>query len=108
MVVAAARALCKLNSDICGVDNEDNWKLHGELFLTDADIALDAAAAPALLQTLRDLLEAVGSIQGTFGVIRGATPEDRDLHLHDEWAEGFLKERADAAYDVLAKAEGLK
>lgn len=64
------------------------------------------AAAPELLQALRDLLEAAGSIQGTFGCIRGDTPEDADLHIHDEWAEGFLKERADQAIAVLAKMEG--
>ena len=55
MVVAAARALCKLNSDICGVDNEDNWKLYSELFLADASIALDAAEAPEMLKALQRL-----------------------------------------------------
>jgi hypothetical protein len=108
MAVAAAKALCKLNSESCEVDNDDNWKLYSETFMEDARTALDAAGAPGLLAALNDLLSAVQSVIGTFGVIRGDTPEDADIHTHDDWAEKLLKERADAACDVVAKAEGLK
>lgn len=49
MVVAAARALCRRNSELCNVDFEDNWKLFGDGFLMDAQLALESAAAPELL-----------------------------------------------------------
>jgi len=49
MVVAAARALCRRDSDLCGVDFDDNWKLYGDGFLADAQVALESIAAPELL-----------------------------------------------------------
>lgn len=50
MVVAAARALCRRDSDICNVDFDDNWKFYGDGFLMDAQVALESAAAPELLE----------------------------------------------------------
>ena len=52
IVVAAARALCRRDSDICNVDFDDNWKLYGDSFLMDAQVALESAAAPELLEAL--------------------------------------------------------
>jgi hypothetical protein len=56
MQVNAARALNKIQSDVCNVNEEDQWKYHGEFFLEDAKVALDAAAAPELLEALKDML----------------------------------------------------
>jgi len=64
------------------------------------------AAAPDLAQALADLIEAADSMAGTYGCIRGDTPEDSDTHTHDQWAESFLKECADAARAAIAKATG--
>lgn len=52
MVVAAARVLCKRGADECNVDFEDSWKVHGNSYLEDARLALEAAAAPELLEAL--------------------------------------------------------
>ena len=52
MVVAAARALCRRDSDLCNVDFDDNWKFYGDGFLMDAQVALESAAAPELLEAL--------------------------------------------------------
>lgn len=80
-----------------------------------AYIVAAANAAPALLARcdelaaqLADLLEAVDSMRGTFGCIRGDAPEDADTHTHDDWAEKFLAERADAARAALATQESDK
>lgn len=56
MVVAAARALCRRNSELCNVDFEDNWKLFGDGFLMDAQLALESAAAPELLEALQGVV----------------------------------------------------
>lgn len=56
MVVVAARALCKRASEICDVNDDDNWKVYGEEFLADAEVMLKAIGAPDLLQALRDLM----------------------------------------------------
>lgn len=63
-------------------------------------------AAPELLAALEDLADAVMSMQSTFGVIRGKTPEHEDIYTHEQWAEEFLHERAAAARAVVAKATG--
>jgi hypothetical protein len=59
MVVAAARELCARESEECGVDNDDNWKMYGETFLMDAKAALDAAGVPQLLEALRNFISDV-------------------------------------------------
>ena len=53
MVVAAARALCRRDSDLCNVDFDDNWKLYGDGFLADAQVALESIAAPELLEFIQ-------------------------------------------------------
>ena len=63
---------------------------------------MSAAATARLLDALRDLIEAADSMRATFGCIRGDTPEDSDTFIHEEWAEDFLKERADAARAAIA------
>jgi hypothetical protein len=67
---------------------------------------MSAAATARLLDALRDLIEAADSMRATFGCIRGDTPEDSDTFFHEEWAEDFLKKRADAARAAIAKATG--
>jgi hypothetical protein len=85
MVVAAARAICKLNSDSCGVNDDDNWKQYGETFLEDARAALDAAGAFKLRDALKGLEWAC------YGV----------AYIEDEYSEQVTKARA-----AIAKAEG--
>lgn len=58
MVVAAARVLCKRGADECNVDFEDSWKCYGDGYLEDARLALEAAAAPELLEALQELVSA--------------------------------------------------
>lgn len=69
MVVAAARALCKCSAEVCNVDAEDSWKIHGGDFLADAKAALDAAGAPELLDALQVLhdktAELIAHLQAT-------------------------------------------
>jgi hypothetical protein len=64
------------------------------------------AAAPDLLAALKDLAEAVESMQATFGCIQGGHPEEDDMHFHEKWAEEFLKERMEPVRAAIAKAEG--
>jgi hypothetical protein len=107
MVVTAAKKLCEVYSDACGIDNEDNWKIYGDGYLSDATEVLNACGALSLVQALQDLIEAAQSMAGTCGVIRGDTPEDADIHTHDDWAEKFLAERTTAALAAVAKATGV-
>jgi hypothetical protein len=53
MVVAAARALCKRDAEICNIDYEAEWKEHGGEYVKDAQTALDAAGALELLAALQ-------------------------------------------------------
>lgn len=55
MVVAAAREMCRLASQMCGVDNDDNWKTYGEGYLAEAASVLEAAGLPALLSELKNV-----------------------------------------------------
>lgn len=50
MVVAAAREICRLSAEACGIDNEDSWKIHGDGFLNEAEQVLQACGAPELLE----------------------------------------------------------
>lgn len=54
MVVAAARALCKRGAEQCNVDFEDSWKVYGDLYLEDAQAALQAANAQELIRALKE------------------------------------------------------
>lgn len=42
-IVAAARALCKHDSDVCGTDVVDNWTIYSSIFRTLAQVALEGA-----------------------------------------------------------------
>ena len=53
MVLAAARALSDRQSAACGVDAEDMWKTYPDVFLEDAQAALDAAGVGQLLEALQ-------------------------------------------------------
>lgn len=67
MVVAAARAICRRDSELCNVDFEDNWKFYGDGFLADAQAVLDAVAAQELLtamQYAREWIIAAGKVGG--------------------------------------------
>ncbi|MDN7848086.1 hypothetical protein [Burkholderia seminalis] len=44
-ISAAARVLSDSNADLCYVDRDDNWKIHGDEFRLEAKAALEAAAA---------------------------------------------------------------
>lgn len=58
-----------------------------------------------LLAALEELVEAADSMRATFGCICGDTPEDADTFIHEQWAEGFLQERADAARALIAECD---
>ena len=42
-IEAAARALCKQDSAVCGTDFDDTWKFYGHEFRDQALVALNAA-----------------------------------------------------------------
>ncbi|WP_175958440.1 hypothetical protein [Burkholderia sp. BCC0405] len=44
-ISAAARVLSDSNADLCYVDRDDNWKIHGDEFRLEAKAALEAAYA---------------------------------------------------------------
>lgn len=63
-------------------------------------------SAAQLIEALSNLIEAVESMQATFGRIEGKTPEDDDTYIHDGWAEEFLQERKAEAIAAVAEAQG--
>jgi len=65
--------------------------------------AVLTAREARLLAAMEELIEAADSMRATFGCIRSDTPEDSDTFTHEEWAEDFLKERADAARALVAQ-----
>lgn len=52
MAIAAARVLNARASEACNTDVEDGWKVYGDEYIKDADAALNAAGAYALLKVL--------------------------------------------------------
>ena len=58
MELKAARAACKRHAEVCNVDEQDLWKMHGEEFIEDAKLVLDSAGASDLLEALKGLDEA--------------------------------------------------
>ena len=42
-ILAAARALANRCAEVCGVDFDDNWNLHGSDFMAEARVAFTAA-----------------------------------------------------------------
>lgn len=66
------------------------------------------AVNAGLLEALENLIEAADSMSATYGRLFGKTPEDDDTFIHDQWAEGFLSERADAARAAIASARKQK
>lgn len=53
MVLAAARALSDRQAAACEVDAEDMWKTYPDVFLEDAQAALDAAGVTGLVAALQ-------------------------------------------------------
>jgi hypothetical protein len=53
MVVAAARALCRLHAVACNVNEADLWNLESDWFKSDASEALAAAGMPEMLEVLQ-------------------------------------------------------
>lgn len=88
MVVAAARVLSTRYAEQCCVDAADVWKTYGEDFIADAQAALDASGAPALLSALNQSLAVLeqatcstgycccGSSMESHGIYDGHGPVD--------------------------------
>lgn len=91
MVIAAARTLSDRYAEMCMVDAEDCWKLHGEDFLADAKAALDVVGAPEMLAALL----------GAYEVLSVCYP----LHSADESNKSFAMAKMRAA---IVKATGEK
>lgn len=65
MVVAVAKALVKRHAEVCNVNDEDLWLIEGEFFIEEAQIALDACAAPELLTAAEKALAECADLIGT-------------------------------------------
>ena len=89
-----------------GTYADDSTQRHWWTWQHAASPQPTAAPVAELVEALNNLLEAVESMQGTYGCVRGDTPEDADTFTHDEWAEKFLQERANAAGAALSRAPG--
>ena len=109
MVVGAARALCRRDSDLCNVDFDDNWKLYGDGFLMDAQVALESAAAPVLLEALTK--KARDAEQRMFeDWLEFNSPSGDHEAVQRQWLEsndyrGFIGEWREQL-DAIAKATG--
>lgn len=57
MTVTAARVLNKRAAEACGIDADDQWMIHGDEFLDDAQAMLDASGAMNLLAALQSLID---------------------------------------------------
>ena len=44
-IVRAAKKMCALSSEECGVNNDDNWLVYGNSYLAEARIVLEYALA---------------------------------------------------------------
>ena len=75
-ITAAARALCKLASIECGVNEQDNWNVYSAMFKKDAAAAIKAAdkvakadADAVLVKKVSELQEQVNFYRSKFGVV---------------------------------------
>jgi hypothetical protein len=59
-----------------------------------------------LLAALSELVEAADYMRSTCGRIFAGHPEEDDVHIHEKPAEDYLKECADKARAIVAKATG--
>lgn len=78
MAIAAGRALCKLSSESCNIDFDDNWKFYGEHFIEDADAALEASGARELLTVLEQLTATVSDSLTAGGVVHPSLAKARE------------------------------
>jgi hypothetical protein len=53
MVRKAARSLCDRVADTCNVNRDDNWATYSTDYIEDAEYALEACGANALLSALK-------------------------------------------------------
>jgi len=53
-LTAVARALCRDNSQVCNVNNDDNWKMYSEDYIAQARVALAALASVKTLDAEGD------------------------------------------------------
>ena len=56
MTITAARVLNNRAAEACGIDADDQWMIHADEFLDDAQAMLDAVGAPDLLEALKILV----------------------------------------------------
>lgn len=73
--------------------------------MSEADARL-IAASPKTLEALEALLDATETLLSGVGMIRGKTPEDDDLHIHERDHAETLQEAATAARAAIAAAKG--
>lgn len=62
MEVAAAREMCRLESECCAVDKDDLWKIYGDVFREDARAVLNACGASELLRALTVIAETLSAL----------------------------------------------
>lgn len=73
-IIAAAKALCKLTSKECGVNEAYNWNLNSDMFLKDAAAAIKAADAvksppdEGLTTKIKQLQEQLSFYRKKYGV----------------------------------------
>jgi hypothetical protein len=73
MEIKAARALNRQMAEECGIDEQDQWKIHSEEMKAIARTTLEACGANAVLQALIEHQELTLPIGKTMDAIAKAT-----------------------------------
>ena len=111
MVSDVGRILADLNADACGIDRDDNWKIYGDEFISDAGAALFEIlevidAQQVEIQVLKnDLINALEMLAGWCVAVEAEPSWDSwdDCYKDAMYRDGPLRGQLDAIIATFKK-----